>query len=464
MSSRIPSLAASLSFLLAAATLLAEPARIDRDDAELRADQGFTGTVLARPPAGASVEVLERQGAWARVKTASGVEGWTHEAFLEMEGPHAGGVPTKTERPPVDAATVVPAAPSSVGPEMTLRAEIARLEAELGVARLTTRTAEQSLMQSLERAERERDEALAGLKAAEERRPVESTPAPDVAEEIPIYEQIEAARREEREACEQRCAEEMAKVVNDALMDQLESGEFEDAVRGRIDAAVDEERSRAEAEELHRAGEVEARHAERERELEAASAQRMAALEDGHRRLFDTYVDEVTRRHEQALQRETRALAVEWEGRLVTERREHEKKLKAARRESGWEHEFDRAVREAVQARVDLEVGEAQARWEARQRGEQYDVERARREERARVEQECEAARLTAVSVALADARADADRRIAAVRGEADERCRLALELVLERAAAGEDMTKVRGMAQPSEASDERQAPPETKE
>ena len=95
-----------------------------------------------------------------------------------------------------------------------------------------------------------------------------------------------------------------------------------------------------------------------------------------------------------------------------------------------------------------MEILEAKTKWEAKQRGEMYDVERARREEGDRVRLECEGARLAAVNLAAEQGQAELREALGRERQEADLRCQVALSIVLEHAASGGDLAKVKSLAE----------------
>ena len=59
----------------------------DRLSVALKSAQGEAGTVVKLLDAGAPLEVLERVGAWARVRDKAGVEGWVETRFISAEVP-----------------------------------------------------------------------------------------------------------------------------------------------------------------------------------------------------------------------------------------------------------------------------------------------------------------------------------------------------------------------------------------
>lgn len=257
------------------------------------------------------------------------------------------------------------------------------------------------------------------------------------------------------EAAERSLAKLQARL--DAAEAALAAAEAESSLRA---AAGDESLRRELASAVERADGEAARAAELEAAAEAARsragqleqdlaaatlahAEEIDRLDAEHQRLINSYVEIVTVRHEDALARDRAAAAADCERRLVEERREMDRRLRAARRETGWEVEFEKELG----ARLVLAAQEIEARVEARHRGQQYDEARVRREEEARVRKACESERLAAVQATLSQQATDCAGRLARAREEADTRCQLALEVVLERAAAGEDLTAIREFA-----------------
>ena len=179
-------------------------------------------------------------------------------------------------------------------------------------------------------------------------------------------------------------------------------------------------------------------------ELEARHAQAIAELEARHQSIVEGFIAMVSLKHDDALARETGVIQDECDRRLIENNRKNEKELRIARKESGYEAALEREIR----ARLDMEILEAKTRWEAKQRGEMYDVERARREEGDRVRTECEGARLAAVHLAAEQGQAELRAALSQERQAADLRCQVALSIVLEHAAAGGDMAKVKALAE----------------
>ena len=83
-------LALMLGSLAQAATAAGDMAWVsDRLQAGLHEERSGTSTVLALLPSGAEVEVLERDGAFVFVRSASGSEGWMDAQYLSEQKPAA---------------------------------------------------------------------------------------------------------------------------------------------------------------------------------------------------------------------------------------------------------------------------------------------------------------------------------------------------------------------------------------
>jgi hypothetical protein len=391
-------LAAVALFLLLPLVSGAAPLRVAREGAKIRATAGFDGPVLAEPPISTSLELLETQNEWRRVRLADGTEGYIHELFVEeapaaqVAAPAQAAAPV--EAPPLSPPAAAPIVPSQPVPVDTrsvevgqLKARVAALEFELQATKGRVATAERAAMEASDALERERDEHA-------------------------------KAERELRSECEDRIAQAQKSIddakagVSDLAALQAEKQQLEDSL---ATAATEKEEA-------------------------------VARCEAEHRELYDTYVEIVTKRHEEALARDREAGEAACRDHLAELERKYQHLLASARKESGWEADFEQELRE----RTELAVNEARARWEAKQRGDQYDEERVRREEGARVREACETERLAAISTALEAQRVEVESRVARERDESDARCQVALEIVLERAAAGEDVSDMREAAKRS--------------
>jgi len=386
--------------------------RVARQGAKIRAATGFDAAVLAMPPRDAPLELLETQNEWRRVRLADGTEGYIHELYVAEAEPPAEASRAVASPPPsavaesslpvedeVAPATSPPGAPRDRVIEVgELKARVAALETELRSAKGRAATAERSAMEATDALERERDEHA-------------------------------SAERELREECEERVAQAQQ------VVEAAKAG-----VSGTATLKADNERL--------------------EQALAAAGAEKSEAVarcEAEHRQLYDTYVEIVSQRHEQALARDREAQEAACREHQAEIELTCQRRLASARRESGWEADFEQELRE----RTELAVSEAKARWEAKQRGDQYDEERVRRDEAAKVRAACDGERLSAVSSALEVQRAEMEARIASEREASDARCQVALEIVLERAAAGEDVSDMREAAARSrERLDAAHAPP----
>jgi len=79
---------AALALAVAAAAAGAESAWVsDRLELGVHESPALSSTILELLPSGAAVEVLERNGALARVRTESGTSGWVDAAFLAASEP-----------------------------------------------------------------------------------------------------------------------------------------------------------------------------------------------------------------------------------------------------------------------------------------------------------------------------------------------------------------------------------------
>lgn len=429
----------------------AAPARIDRPGAELRAEPGFAAPVIARPAAGSDVDLVEAQGAWRRVRLADGAEGWMHELFVK---PIPGGE-----------IVVAPGAPSVAPPPdpAAMRgapdaAQHAAWDAERGEFRSEIAQLRGDLMAMTARAELA--EKAAGSLDARVRELERAASA--ATSEVIAREACRDATRDAVRDAEMRCAQDTARQIEAAVAQALslapQAKEPANPPPSRPEdlaelASCREAHAAASAENARLTAALESEKAAHAAALATAEAARVAgdaarvaaleALEREHLTLHDTYIEIVTQRHEDALARERTACAADCDALLLEERRRHDREIRAARKESGWDVEFEKELR----ARTKLAIEEAEARWEAKRRGEAYDEQRVRRDEEARVRRLCDAERFTAVQAALTEQAREASSRHRREIEESDLRCQVALEVVLERAASGADLADVREFA-----------------
>ncbi len=111
------SLALALAALCTSAPALATPAWVTGAPVNVRSGPGTENTPVGFARAGEAVEVLERNGAWAHVRTAGAVEGWVSTEYLLTSAPPSARVEEANQRAAA-AATELERA----------KAEIARLE------------------------------------------------------------------------------------------------------------------------------------------------------------------------------------------------------------------------------------------------------------------------------------------------------------------------------------------------
>ena len=87
----------------AAAVVIAEQATVQRPKALVQDMKGSAGEVIETVPQNGTLEVLSRDGVWARVRTASGKEGYVSAAVFEknagidLTGLSGDSGPTRTE-------------------------------------------------------------------------------------------------------------------------------------------------------------------------------------------------------------------------------------------------------------------------------------------------------------------------------------------------------------------------------
>ena len=435
--------AAALSLaLLVPHAARAESVRIAKTGAEVRGKAGFAGPVLARPAVGDVLDAVERANEWVRVELPGGASGWIHEVFV---APAAAGATSAPVAPPATATRtlphVAPVPPPSSTAALHEPAEAAMPAAVPPDAAAPAAspahgddapTIEQWRTQALalESENRALRGMLADASAAGERLRDERDEARADGEA-----RATAERAEGEQAAERRCAEKQEPAPPEAAISAArEAGRLDALAEAREDARKELRSDEAETQRL------DAARAEERQSVQAAHDEELAKLEADQLAVLAKFIATVTQKHEEELARSTASAKADCEDRLVAERRDHEKELRVAKRESGWEADFEKAVRD----RLDAEVLEAKARWEAKRRGEQYDEARVRQDEGDRVRRECEGERLAAVSRAHEEAQAESARTLAAVRAEADHRCQVALELVLERVAEGGDLAGVR--------------------
>jgi hypothetical protein len=106
-------LAVVLSLTLAASPLLAESARVAAASVNVRKGPSTGTPVVATLSRGDTLEVLARDGDWARVRTRAGVEGYVSARFLQPVPATAAPTTTPPAAAPVAPAAAVPAAPTA---------------------------------------------------------------------------------------------------------------------------------------------------------------------------------------------------------------------------------------------------------------------------------------------------------------------------------------------------------------
>lgn len=87
---RRQALALAVAAVLASGAAIADPAKVLKAT-ELRATPAANAEVVSKLKANDAVEITGRQGAWANVKTAAGVDGWTRVYNLQSASSSTGG-------------------------------------------------------------------------------------------------------------------------------------------------------------------------------------------------------------------------------------------------------------------------------------------------------------------------------------------------------------------------------------
>ena len=131
---------AALAILVSFAAA-AEPAYVtDRSPTALRANPAETAAPVRTLDAGELVEVLDRQGAFARVRDARGVEGWVETSALAAQPPTSAQVRAlraeleRTRAQLVNAQTQLDQGRSTAAPVAKLQAELASAREQLAQA------------------------------------------------------------------------------------------------------------------------------------------------------------------------------------------------------------------------------------------------------------------------------------------------------------------------------------------
>ena len=419
-------LAAALLALLVLAAASAEAARVRRPGAQLRAAVGFEGPVLASPAVGAELQVLEVSNEWRRVRTAEGREGWLHELFVE-EGaaparPRIAPSPVPAEGRAAATARPFEAPEVEERTQTSAAAGLARLQRELELERSRA----DELGRRAAEAEAERDRQAGEAAQARQR-----------------------AERLEAELAQARRQHERLQADLGGAASAVERSEGEKAAAlAALAARHAEEMESLRREQEQALAQAEARHEEELEEARAANAAEIAELQRKLReeqdRIGERFVEDCTALHRRELARELANLDAECHERLSVAAAEHAKELRKVSKESGWEEEFDKEVRQRVKDEVDERLAEAKLRWEARQRGDAHDKERALEDQREELERTCEGRVLTALNAQAEENRREMRERLAAVQAEEERRCRAALELVLRQAAEGVPVDSLR--------------------
>lgn len=374
-----------------------EAVRVVREGAEVRSELAFGGRVLARPARGATFELLARDREFLRVRDAEGNVGWLHEAFAAVSALPVPGEAAPAPRldPPPRQPETTGAPAAEAGEVERLRRERERLSAELQAAR--------DLVELLGA---ERDRAISDRLALERSLATTDTAAAEAA------------------ALARSAAEEVSRLADELAACRRSRNEAEaEAARLRDEPAAGDRCGEAVAEAV----------AEAERRqrtiLEGRHAETLAALEREHEDAMDRFVGYAEDRHQAELARERELMAAERAERITQLRAEHERELRIVSRQSGWEAEFQLRVRDEVRRQLE----EERLRWEAGRRGRQIDCDRALAEQERRLRAEAGRERAAAVNEALFTQRTELESQLESERRQEEERCRLALELVLER-------------------------------
>lgn len=174
---RISRLFLGLALLAGPVLALGETAYVtDQVTVELRADVTPDAPVVTTVSTGAALEVLERVGSFARVRTNDGMEGWIEDTALMRQPPAAAqlrSLRTELERTRAQLVNAQAQLDQAAGAaSRTQEAEVAKLRNELAAARQQLADAQAAL--------KKKDEELVQLAAAAQRQPppIESLPQP----------------------------------------------------------------------------------------------------------------------------------------------------------------------------------------------------------------------------------------------------------------------------------------------
>lgn len=174
---RTARLCLGLALLAGPAMALAETAYVtDQVTVELRADVMPDAPVVTTVSTGAALEVLERVGSFARVRTNDGMEGWVEDTALMRQPPAAVQIRSlraELERTRSQLASAQSRLEQAAGAASRAHeAELAKLRHELAAAREQLADAQAAL--------KKKDEELAELAAATQRQapPIELLPEP----------------------------------------------------------------------------------------------------------------------------------------------------------------------------------------------------------------------------------------------------------------------------------------------
>jgi len=404
----------------------AEPARVRRDGAQVREATGFTGAVLASPARDEVVEVLEVSNEWRRVRTRSGREGWVHELFLEEAEQ-----PARPASPPARAAPRPGALPKTESFEAPRVEETVETAPAVELERLRREVAAERAA----RAETERALAAAGGREADLGRRLAGAQADLRRLEGEVSEGLLAQRTTQRRRGD---AESELRREGERRLDAAEQSRVRDLAG--LAAAHDEEIAALEDSHESEMREAAESHAQALGDARSANSAEIAALQlrlqDEQDRIGTSFVEKCSALHDREMGRKAAEWAAGCDLRAQELQAAHAKELQKVSKQSGWEAEFESEVRARVRTEVAEQLGEAKLRWEARHRGDAVELDKEIAKLTARLEAEYEGRVLVAVSAESDRHRTELREQLRAARLEAERRCKLALELVLERTAA----------------------------
>ncbi|MEM7244065.1 MAG: hypothetical protein AAF533_01910 [Acidobacteriota bacterium] len=264
-----------------------------------------------------------------------------------------------------------------------------------------------------------------------------------------LLRQREHARRLSSELAAAR--REVEQLRNAGARRSAQERRFRSDQRWQVDQAVSEALRQRDAE--HDAA-LAALQLKQRRELDAArieERQRRSELADEQQTVQQQFVVNCAELHERALADQETFLRAEFDREKAELLKQHEKKLRAVGKESGWEQEFDRELRAQVREQLELQLGEQRERNKAKIRGRDADMDRRIRRLEDDAERDCDS-RLAIQKEEDAQAhrrqleqeRQKAEQLVVSARTEERQTCLRGLETALRRCSEGASVDEVR--------------------